>query len=88
MTTRKTFHPSSYPLPQAGEDALPEQHPEPSPATIPILLTSAEVQAIFGRSDRTLRDWARKGWLRRVKIGHSVFYLAEDVRRLVAEGLR
>jgi hypothetical protein len=54
---------------------------------IPDLLSSAEVEAIFNRSDRTLRDWARKDRLRRLKIGNSVFYLAEDVRRLIASGL-
>ena len=54
---------------------------------IPDLLSSAEVEAIFDRSDRTIRDWVAKGHLRKLKVGHSVFFLADDVRRLVSSGL-
>jgi hypothetical protein len=51
------------------------------------LLSSADVEAIFGRTDRTIRTWAKKGYLRRIKVGNSVFYSPENVNSLVSSGL-
>jgi excisionase family DNA binding protein len=68
-------------------NSLAPKNLPPAREELPDLLTAAEVAEIFRRSDRTIREWIRKGWLRQVKIGRSVFYLAEDVRRLVASGL-
>jgi hypothetical protein len=78
--------PTSRTKPQSAVPSLPASL-EPVPAEFPKLLSTGEVEAIFGRSGRALREWARKGRLRRVKIGHSLFYLADDVRQLIADGL-
>ena len=38
---------------------------------------------IFGRSERTLRNWVRAGHLRPVRVGRSVFFRADDIHALL-----
>jgi hypothetical protein len=61
----------------------PSEASPPAPA-IPDLLSSVEVEQIFGRSARTLRRWEERGHLMPVRVGHAKFYRAEDIRRLVS----
>ncbi|GAA0575797.1 hypothetical protein GCM10009416_13120 [Craurococcus roseus] len=67
-------------------------HPPPDDATgagaprMPALLSAAEVARIFGRSRRTLRDWARAGHLRPVRVGRSVFFRADNIDALIGSG--
>ena len=64
--------------------AMAASHDPPSEAAIPDLLSSAEVEQIFGRSGRTLRRWEQCGHLTPVRVGHGKFYRPEDIRRLVS----
>lgn len=58
---------------------------EPAPeAVIPTMLTTAEIEAIFKRSNRTIRRWVSRGHLVPVHIGRSLFFRADDVMRLVS----
>jgi hypothetical protein len=62
----------------------PSEDPIPA-SSIPDLLSSAEVEQIFGRSARTLRRWEQSGHLVPIPVGSAKFYRAEDVRRLIAD---
>ena len=55
---------------------------------LPHLLSVAEVCAIFRRSERTLRDWADRGLLKRVEIGGAVFFRQDDIRALLESRVR
>ncbi len=46
------------------------------------LLSIAEVARIFGRSERTICRWCAAGYLVPIRIGRSVFFRADDIRRL------
>jgi predicted site-specific integrase-resolvase len=50
---------------------------------LPSLLSSAEVQALFGRSARTVRRWVRHGRLTPLRLGGAVFFRESDLRRLI-----
>lgn len=50
---------------------------------MPALLSAAQVARIFGRSQRTLRNWVRAGHLRPVRVGRSVFFRADDIHALL-----
>jgi hypothetical protein len=58
--------------------------PEDPSASIPDLLSSAEVEQIFDRSARTLRRWEQQGHLTPVRVGGAKFYRPDDIRRLVS----
>ena len=69
------------PLPRPPE---PSAEPTaPAPAPLPELLSIQDACALFGRSDRCLRRWARDGVLVPVRIGGAVYFLAEDIRGLI-----
>lgn len=59
-----------------------------APETIEPLLETVDLQAIFPRSDRTLRRWIAAGHLKPIRIGGAVFYHPADVRALIAKRLR
>jgi excisionase family DNA binding protein len=40
---------------------------------LPRMLSTAQVAEIFGRTDRTIRDWIARGLLKPIKVGNSVF---------------
>jgi DNA-binding transcriptional MerR regulator len=56
-----------------------------APLTAPIspLLTTADLQFLFQRSDRTIRSWVGRGLLVPVKVGRSVYFRRDDVERLL-----
>jgi hypothetical protein len=64
----------------------PPEDPPPAPS-FPELLSSAQVEQIFGRSARTLRRWEQRGHLTPVRVGNAKFYRADDIRRLVSDQL-
>ena len=61
---------------EPGEDARDEP--------LPRLLSAAAVARIFNRSERAIRNWTQRGYLRPVRIGRSLFFRETDIRRLVA----
>ena len=61
---------------------------DPTVEPLPHLLSVAEVCAIFRRSERTLRDWADRGLLKRVEIGGAVFFRQDDIRALLESRVR
>lgn len=69
--------------PDETDDASPGQEARNA---IPELMTVAEVCAVFRRSDRALRDWAEREWLKPIHIGGNVYYRREDVVRLARDG--
>jgi excisionase family DNA binding protein len=64
--------------------AAHQQPPFPSPAYAAPLLSTAEVAARFGRTDRTIRRWISVGHLVPVRVGGAVFFHAEDINRLLS----
>ena len=87
---RNVFHPC---FALAGPDPAPVAAPWPAPPpapsqTLPGLLSGAEIQALFARSDRTVRRWIRLGHLIPVRIGGAVFFHEADIRRLIKGDLR
>jgi len=52
----------------------------------PELLSPAQVARIFGRSERTIRNWVRAGHLHPVRVGRSVFFRADDIHALLDAG--
>lgn len=59
----------------------------PGPDPISRLLSGPDVQRCFGRTERTLRRWARQGLLLPLRIGGSVFYRHEDITSLIENQL-
>lgn len=55
--------------------------------TIPILLTTAEVQAKLRCSDRTIRPWVSREYLEPVRNGRTLRFRADDLHRLVSDRL-
>lgn len=63
-------------------------HPENSAANaLPDLLAYADLERLFGRTERTLRRWIAQGHLDPVQVGRSVFFHGEDIRRLLSTRL-
>ena len=59
--------------------ADPDRPAENRPGSLPQMLTVKDLEEVFSRSPRTLRNWVRAGHLHPVKIGGSVFFRLEDV---------
>ena len=59
-----------------------------STAGLPELLSAAEVQAVFGRSSRTIRRWMRRNYLTPVRVGRSLFFRPDDIRRVISDELQ
>jgi len=55
---------------------------------LPELLSAAEVQAIFGRSSRTIRRWIGQGYLTPVRVGRSLFFHPDDIRCVISNELQ
>jgi len=53
-----------------------------SPLDRTLLLTEAEVAAIFRVTPRTIRRWARDGWLNPLRIAGTTRYRAAELRDL------
>ena len=67
-------------------DGPPSAHGRKAPPAADALLPARPVAASLGRTDRTLRNWERRGWLLPVRIGRSVFYRPSDIEALAAHG--
>jgi len=67
---------------KGGAPSSPQSGPD-----IPILLSTAEVAVRFNRSDRTIRRWVRQGHLTPVRVGGSLYFRADEVRRLAGAEL-
>jgi hypothetical protein len=57
------------------------------PASLPNLLTTAQVAALFGASVKTIGRWRKAGILASAKLSGTVFFDADDVRALIAQKL-
>jgi hypothetical protein len=64
----------------------PNTHGLAAPPVAEGLLTARRVEALLGRTRRTLRNWERRGWLRPVRIGRSIFYRPRDIEALAECG--
>ena len=60
--------------------------PADQPPSMPTLLTPKQVAEIFGRSERTLRNWVRAGHLRPARVGRAVFFREADIVALLEAG--
>lgn len=58
--------------------------PAASPAPLSDLLRMADVAEMFGCCAWTIRRWCSAGHLAPVRIGRSVFFRSDDIRRLIA----
>lgn len=63
-----------------------EANGPPSAPVAEGLLTARRVEALLGRTRRTLRNWERRGWLRPVRIGRGIFYRPSDLEALAEHG--
>lgn len=59
-----------------------------STSGLPELLSAAEVQAVFDRSSRTIRRWIRRSYLTPVRMGRSLFFRPDDIRRVISGELQ
>ncbi len=59
---------------------------EPS-TSVPDMFSTGALAAKFGRSPRTIRRWAERGYLMPIHIGGAVFFRAEDVLQLLNDQL-
>jgi hypothetical protein len=46
------------------------------------MMKQRDVAEVFNCTDRTIRNWVKKGWLVQHCVGKSVFYRRVDVERL------
>lgn len=53
-----------------------------------MLLSSSDIQALFHRSDRTVRRWVERGLLMPVRMGRSLFFRRADIERIILDQLR
>ena len=56
------------------------------PPSLPALMSARQVAQIFGRSERTLRNWVRAGHRRPVRVGRAVFFREADIVALLEAG--
>lgn len=61
-----------------------EAAPEPVGLPLPRLLSTSDIEAIFGRSARTIRRWVRAGHLAVVRVGGARFFREDDVNQLIS----
>lgn len=47
------------------------------------LLSVRDVCDLFGRTDRTVRNWVRAGLLQPRRVGRSVFFLESDIAKFL-----
>ena len=80
MTTRSRHHCEA--TAQAANPATDRQ-----PRPIAMLLCRAEVCAIFGIHERTLRRWEQRGLITAVRVGRTVRFRPDDMERLLGLGL-
>ncbi|ATR19507.1 hypothetical protein CTJ15_03840 (plasmid) [Roseomonas sp. FDAARGOS_362] len=82
--------PPATPEPFPGDATdVPPSAPDRSPAaSLPKLLTAAEVAAVFRRSERALRDWVRRGYLAPLRVGRALYFHEEEVRALLGGRMR
>jgi excisionase family DNA binding protein len=52
---------------------------QPVTPAVPRLMTTAEAAEFVRRSERTVRDWVRRGLLKRRRVGRGVYFLEADV---------
>ena len=76
------------PHPDDTADAFPAAPGRSPTASLPKLLTAAEVAAVFRRSERALRDWVRRGYLVPVRVGRALYFREEEVRALLGGRMR
>ncbi|MCQ2957288.1 MAG: helix-turn-helix domain-containing protein [Candidatus Gastranaerophilales bacterium] len=51
-----------------------------------IMLSPSDLKKIFrGKTDATFLNWAKRGLLKKYKIGGCVFYKADDVKKLIEQ---
>jgi excisionase family DNA binding protein len=75
----------SRPVPRRSSRPPPIDGPGGAPP-VPVLLPAAQVARIFGRSQRTIRNWIRAGHLHSVRVGRAVFFRADDIHALLDAG--
>lgn len=51
---------------------------------VPVLLTTDEAE-VFSVTPRTIRNWARRGWLTPLRMGGATRYRATEIERLTAD---
>ena len=69
--------------PRTSQKAAPASPAVSERRPLPELLSTAQVARIFGRSERTIRNWIRAGHLRPVRVGRAVFFRADDIHALL-----
>jgi prophage antirepressor-like protein len=47
------------------------------------LMSTADVCRLVARTDRTIRNWTKKGLIQKIKISGSVYYIRADVVKLL-----
>ena len=57
-------------------------------AGLPEYLTTDQTAGLFQVDPRTIQEWARKGYLPVIRIGHTTRYKRSDVESFVAEHFR
>ncbi len=63
---------------------MPIGTPSGAAPALPELLSPRDVAAYFNRSLRTIREWARRGYLKPVRVHGAVFYRRDDVEAIVS----
>jgi excisionase family DNA binding protein len=53
----------------------------------PELLAVADLAAVFGRSERTIRRWISQGSIPALRVGRSIFFRSYDVSILIVRGI-
>lgn len=53
-------------------------------AADPTLMSVQDVCRLFHRTDRTIRNWIKRGHLHPVRVGRSVFFRRSEVDALIA----
>ena len=63
-----------------------DAHEAPGEPAAPVspYYTPAEVAALFRRKPRTIRLWAKAGFLTRVKVCSATYYYRSEIDRLLA----
>lgn len=62
---------------------MQNDEPKPTSQVARPLLSTRELMEIFGRSDRTIRNWVTAGHLHPIKVGRSVFFGKQEIDALL-----